>query len=561
MLLARYQLTRGQSKPALQAYTQAMQLEDPGTSIASRELAQLFFQRGLNDRAAQLYKKLFNRNPDNAELGNRWVESLIRSGQVDQAEQVLSDLPESATQDALRGMIAMRRGEVDRARELFTQSLNANPDQPFLLFQRGILRARRGNRLQAAADDLTQSLEMSPNLHAARYQLAQLRLSQGRERAAIEQLDELLSRNPGNARARLQLVAVHEAAGRTGQARSLLQTARDKFPQQAQWARRLARFAEAHDNPEAAIGHWRDAVQVSPSPDALAGLSQALLNQGQPQAVEKVLTEHSQTLNQAPRLQGMRARALAEAGQTDKAINVFRQALQRAAAPQTVTTVAEQLRSAFGQKRALNELASVKPNLNQPVFAELAAARLLMGEKRFEQALSRLQPLLEGGAGEQSQGTKLLAQRLKGTCLQQLGRYEKARQAYETVLDNAPNELNSLNNLAYLLASHLDEPERAVELAERAVGQAAGNAQVLDTLGWAQYKAGQLQQALATLRRSVSLEPFAYNRLHLGRVLMENGEAAEARPALKNAIELAEQTDTPEVVEQAQRWLKELSNS
>jgi tetratricopeptide (TPR) repeat protein len=560
MVLARYQLLRGQGEAALQAYQQAMEREDPATSIASRELAQLFFMRGLNERAAELYNELYQRSDNNVQFGQRWVESLIRAGQLEKAQQALSEMPDGATTQALQAMIAMRRGETERASELFTRSIENDREQPFVLFQRGKLRA--GNdEVDQAISDMQQAVQMNPGLHPARFQLAQLHLRQGNLQTAIGELRTLLQRNPGHQQGRLRLISLQLAQDNPEQAQSLLEDAREQFPQQAIWARRLAQMAASRGEAQQALGHWRDAVSISPSPQNLMGLSQLLIATDQAPQVESVLTERADLLNRVPRLQGMRGRALAETGKPDAALNVFRRALQRSIDADTALFIAEQMRQSLGVDQTRTEIASVKSKMQPPALAMLVQARLAAGAGDNGPAIETLRKLLQQINREQHADLWVRAQRMLGQSLQRAGEYAAAREAYEQVLAAQNNDVSVLNNLAYMLATQTDQTQRALDYARRAVQQNPANAQILDTLGWVQYKAGQLQQAQVTLQRSVALRPFAYNHLHLGRVLMDLGNLTRARTMLQDAARLASETNQQDVSEQANAWLSEMSSS
>jgi len=89
------------------------------------------------------------------------------------------------------------------------------------------------------------------------------------------------------------------------------------------------------------------------------------------------------------------------------------------------------------------------------------------------------------------------------------GQWEKAiadfEKAFELRRDNAPD----LNNLAWDLATCPDrrvwKPDRAVELAKRAIELAPKEAAYWNTLGVAQYRAGEHQAAVDTLKKSMEL--------------------------------------------------------
>src|SRR5690606_27639905 len=107
--------------------------------------------------------------------------------------------------------------------------------------------------------------------------------------------------------------------------------------------------------------------------------------------------------------------------------------------------------------------------------------------------------------------------------------------------------VGTLNNLAYLLVEDLKRPEEGLPLAERAARLQPRDPQVLDTLGWAQYKAQRVEDAERTLRQSVDFRALATNHYHLAVVLKHRGADAQAREHVNQAIQLAENTRDEQV--------------
>jgi tetratricopeptide (TPR) repeat protein len=561
MLLARYELARGQGDAAMAAYNKAIELEDPEEAVASRELAQIFFQRGMSERAAKLYKKLYERNPESHAIGHRWVESLLRMNQTDKAEQALSDMPASATKLALQGIVAMQRGDEGQAFDMLSDSLEEEPDQPFVLFQRARLRLRQDNQLEAARNDLTRAIELAPDLHPARFAVARTHLRMNNVQAAIGQLRQLLSRNPGHTQGRLQLARIYQSEGQPTSARQVLEQGRQQFPDQSLWSRELAQLEATEDNPEAALAAWRQAVDAEPSAENLRGLSQQLLRTDQPQQADALLTEHVGVMNQSPRLQGIRAQALAQLGQPEQALNLFRVALKKVTSPATVNKIAGRMRAAWSADRVVDELASLAPQMERPELGSFAQAGILISNNRFSAAMEQLEPLARELSVEEDLNLWASVRQMQGICLQKVGRFEAARRTYNAVLEHRPDNVSTLNNLAYLLVDRFDEPQRALELAQRAIEQEPNNASLLDTLGWAQFKTNQVYEARETLSRSIELGPLPENYLHLARVLMALENPSRARSLLKQAVELANQNQVPEIAEQANQLLSELAKN
>jgi tetratricopeptide (TPR) repeat protein len=85
------------------------------------------------------------------------------------------------------------------------------------------------------------------------------------------------------------------------------------------------------------------------------------------------------------------------------------------------------------------------------------------------------------------------------------------------------------NNLGYLLLERDLNLEEAARLIEASAKATPDNGNVVDSLGWAQFKLGRIAEAETTLRRAVELSPFSPEvRKHLGEVLEKQGKLAEA---------------------------------
>jgi tetratricopeptide (TPR) repeat protein len=98
---------------------------------------------------------------------------------------------------------------------------------------------------------------------------------------------------------------------------------------------------------------------------------------------------------------------------------------------------------------------------------------------------------------------------------------------------------NSLvqNNLGYLLLEHDQNLLEAAALIESSAKATPDNGNVVDSLGWAQFKLGRTAEAEATLRRAVELSPFSPEvRSHLGEVLVKQDKLVEAAEQWERAL-------------------------
>jgi beta-lactamase regulating signal transducer with metallopeptidase domain/Flp pilus assembly protein TadD len=117
------------------------------------------------------------------------------------------------------------------------------------------------------------------------------------------------------------------------------------------------------------------------------------------------------------------------------------------------------------------------------------------------------------------------------------GRADQAAPLYETILKHDPNSPVALNNLAYLVAQKGDNPDRALDLAQRAAKQTKDSAEIQDTLGFAYLKKNRPDEAEAAFRSALQSSPnnptFHY---HLGLALLPLGERELAIQELQTAL-------------------------
>jgi len=122
---------------------------------------------------------------------------------------------------------------------------------------------------------------------------------------------------------------------------------------------------------------------------------------------------------------------------------------------------------------------------------------------------------------------------------QQEGAIDKAIEEYRGILAYAPNELLSLNNLAFMLAVNRHAPEEALPLAERAVTLSKGNPRILDSLGWIQHLLGKDDQAVRSLSTGIAAAPnIADLRWHAAVVYASLQQMAKATSELDAALKI-----------------------
>jgi tetratricopeptide (TPR) repeat protein len=202
----------------------------------------------------------------------------------------------------------------------------------------------------------------------------------------------------------------------------------------------------------------------------------------------------------------------------------------------------------------LATLASEWVDRDRSGWTALLVSQVCTEKGAFEEATDILETARRRVPADEPNQPRLL--HLLATNSQKLGRYRRAVDQYEELIQQNEKDFVALNNLAYLYAEHLSNPDRALELANRAMDlapeDAVSKANVLDTLGWAQYKAGQVDEAKLTLQQSVRNAPEALpNKLHLAEVLFEKGLDREGEMQLRLLVRLAQKEQDEEMIQRA----------
>ena len=85
--------------------------------------------------------------------------------------------------------------------------------------------------------------------------------------------------------------------------------------------------------------------------------------------------------------------------------------------------------------------------------------------------------------------------------------YQKAVDFYERALDLDGENTTALNGLGFILADSDIDVSRGIRLCHKAVDRKPKSAAYLDSLGWAYFKKGDLDEARAWLRRAFEISP------------------------------------------------------
>jgi membrane associated rhomboid family serine protease/Flp pilus assembly protein TadD len=118
------------------------------------------------------------------------------------------------------------------------------------------------------------------------------------------------------------------------------------------------------------------------------------------------------------------------------------------------------------------------------------------------------------------------------------GEYEKAVSGYRAALKQRPKDAGLLNNLAYLYADNLNSNlDEAAQMAERATALEPKSGTFWDTRAWVYYRQQRWDDAYASQREALLLEPrIPEIRYHMGAIHEARGDRAAARAEYERAL-------------------------
>ena len=124
------------------------------------------------------------------------------------------------------------------------------------------------------------------------------------------------------------------------------------------------------------------------------------------------------------------------------------------------------------------------------------------------------------------------------------GRLEVMETTLRAVMKQAPDNHHAYNALGYSLAERNVRLPEALSLIGKALAMAPGDPFIMDSMGWVQYRLGNLDQAEVHLRRAYALRSDVEIAVHLGEVLWKKGQKDDAQKLWREARAKDPKNDT-----------------
>ncbi|MFM7002918.1 MAG: heme biosynthesis protein HemY [Limnohabitans sp.] len=197
--------------------------------------------------------------------------------------------------------------------------------------------------------------------------------------------------------------------------------------------------------------------------------------------------------------------------------------------------LAQQGRKAEG----LKVLEQVKTSNPQEVrLKALALSQWLREDKQISAAFATIEKALAQFPADTD-----LQSEMAMLC-EKLGRFEQMESLLRGLIKAKPNDPHAYNALGYSLADRKIRLDEARELILKAVQLAPRDPFIQDSLGWLEYRAGNLQEALRILEAAFKARPDAEIAAHLGEVHWHLGQKDKAGTIWREGLMLKADNDT-----------------
>ena len=119
---------------------------------------------------------------------------------------------------------------------------------------------------------------------------------------------------------------------------------------------------------------------------------------------------------------------------------------------------------------------------------------------------------------------------------EKLDRLEEAEKRLNQLIALKPDNAQALNALGYTLVDRTQRTAEGMKLIEQALALAPADPFILDSMGWAHYRMGNLDDSEKFLRRALADRSDPEIAAHLGEVLWAKGERARAQEVWQSQL-------------------------
>lgn len=510
LLVAEFAGIREQVSPALDIYIQqAHETRDSAVIERAVQIANFLRDSGAVLELAQLWVEV---EPNNEEVRRLLAFHLARTGRVVEAFPHAEYLLLTGDDDYLQSLAAFAQEspeeEKGRLLALYQELEAEHPDNTGLLLGKAML-LRQLDRFDDSLNTCEQLIKLDKRNETGQLLYAQLLHATDNGKKAIKSLEKALRVLPESKRLRLQYARFLSETS-IEKSRDQIAILSEQYPEDAN-----IRFSLGLANKEAGL--------ISKAVDTF----EYLVNTGQRES-----DAHFQL--------GIIAE---ERNQPEEAVYRYRQVkegqnlLPAAMRAADILTSHDNLSAA---REHLSTLRAIYPAVRENLFQ--MEAELLIRQQRYTEAYDLLTTAIQ----EDPDSLNLYYARSSVSTEQ--NDMDATERDLRKVLEADENNATALNALGYTLLNLSDRYQEAMQLIRKAHELEPENPAIADSMGWAYFRLGNLDQATLYLRQAFDAFPDGEVAAHLGEVLWITGDKDEAiavwRKGLENSPEDSTLLDT-----------------
>jgi Flp pilus assembly protein TadD len=477
------------------------------------------------DEAARYFAQAAQADWDNTVLVERSFIAYAADGQIGQAASTAKHLLELDKTNELAELVVATEALKERRYAAAEQMLSQIGQDSFTGITAGILRAwalvgdNRMDEAEAVLDELGQSgLEDFLVFHRALMAEAS-----GDNEKAIELAGRAFEAEPYVARIVEVYARALANAGRFDEAKDIIAQFEDQglthpivtiVKEQVEAGQRPGIFAA---NVQVGAAEMFHGIGVALSRDGSLDLSLVFLRMGL-------------YLDPSADVIAVALGQLLDAASQHDAANVIYEAVPTTSPmkPTAVVRVAQNLDVAGDREEALRRLSNIVTSRPEDLDAISVLGDLQRYDEQYVEAAATYTKALELTGGESPSDWRFYY--VRGIAYERAKEWPKAEADFLKALELNPEQPAVLNYLGYSWIDQDMNLEPALEMIEKAVAAQPQDGYIVDSLGWAFYKLGRIDEAVTTLEQAVLLRPNdAEINDHLGDAYWRAGRKLEAK--------------------------------
>ena len=525
-----------------------------------QRLAQLLAGMGRVDDAV----KVIDAAPASDQLTMQKLEILLQAARYKDAQALIDTVTKQRGEDFnlinASTFISLAQNDLTSAMITVQKSLAVKPSNPMAMHQRAVIRLKQSPPdVDGAIADLKVAIQQLPGSIEFRLAASDAYLMRRDSEAAIRELEVAVGVAPRNRAVWSRLLDLYTQATppRLEACRALVEQIRAAgAANDPELALQAARIAALKQDGNTAIIEMRRAVQLSNgNPDVVRNYLFMLVDMRQNDAVLTEVDQWSAKLSDNWWLHHVRAMAKARMGGQDEAMAQWEQALTLADQAKDETSIVTVVQGMSHEVGVAKSMPLVTSRAKQDARWLTFAASLYQLQGDSKNAMAAIEQVT-GSPGKLSDADQQRAWQVAGAIYLQAKPpvADKAIAAYRKVLEKAPDDLATLNNLACLYVENVTppDPNKALEFSQRAYDlmrkQGTSEPLVMDTHGWVLTQAGRVKDGIVVLQEVVELHPFLDARYHLAEAYLKGNYADAAVRQLDAAnqmIAAADRARTP----------------